>query len=74
MLVEAVKEENENLLYQQYLVDYGHMDESTFMNFESYKAKAFGIKPPKVDVEEILDDVKEIIKSDSKRLNIDGTP
>jgi hypothetical protein len=66
LLIDAVNMENEDLLWQQYLVDYSNMDPKHFTNFEEYKKKAFTQPIEKVDKEKVLAEAERIKKADQK--------
>lgn len=59
----AYKKQAEEMLYQQWLIDYSHMDKEHFMSFEQYKTKAFETKTEvskKLNIEEILKEAEKI--------------
>lgn len=67
-VIEAYKKENEDTLWQMYLVDYSHMNKDNYMNFIQYKEK---IMPKPIDrslsKEEILNKSKAILEKLSKK-------
>ena len=62
LLVDAHKKDLEDKLWQQWLVEFGRMDNSNFISFEEYKSKVFRVvNNVQVDKEKILREA-EIIK------------
>ena len=63
LLAEAYKRDHEDKLWQQWLVDYSRMDSNSFMSFEDYKNKFFGVNVY-VDKEQVLKDAEAIKAAD----------
>ena len=59
LLISAHEKDLENQLWQQYALQYPGMNETTFVTFEDYKAKALGTTE-KADKEAILKDAESI--------------
>lgn len=64
MYLKARKENTEEKLWQQWLVDYSRMNSEHFTSWDDYKKES--IKPllKKVNVEEVLKDAEEIKRLD----------
>jgi len=67
LLIDAHKKDLEDKLWQQWLVEFGRMDNSNFISFEEYKSKVFKVvNTTKLDKEQILKDA-ELIKMAHQR-------
>ena len=64
MYIKAKRENTNDKLWQQWLVNYGRMDSEHFTSWEDYKKES--MKPPlaKVDIEQVLKDAEEIKRLD----------
>lgn len=66
LLLDATIKEAEEKLWQQWLIEFGRMDNTNFVSFEKYKTDAFktveNIKVEKPSTEEILKDAEEVIR------------
>ena len=65
-IIIAYRKDAEDILYKQWLVDYGNMDEENYMSFEKYIDKAFS-DPTKLDKIEILSEAEKIKNADQGR-------
>lgn len=66
----AYQKDAEDRLWQQWLVDYSHMDKENFMSFENYKNKVFKNESEnnrKIDIKEIIDEAEAIKNLDQKK-------
>ena len=66
MYIKAKKENAEDKLWQQWLVDFARMDHESFTSFENYKKEAFGPKAEALDKEKILEEAEKIKALDQK--------
>lgn len=61
LLRDAHRQDLEEKLWQQWLIEFGRMDKENFISFEKYKADAFRIVDnAKYDTEQILKDAEEV--------------
>ncbi len=67
MYLKAKRENAEDKLWDQWLVDFARMDQETFIPFEDYKKEAFKPKPEKLDIDKILAEAEKIKALDQKR-------
>lgn len=72
LLIDAHRQDLEEKLWQQWLVEFERMDSSNFISFEKYKDDAFKlVDNTKYNKEQILKDAEAIKKADqaSKKAN-----
>ena len=70
LIIDANKKDLESKLWQQWLVEFGRMDNTNFVSFEKYKSESFKVEDnAKYDKEEILKKA-EIIKNAHQKVKV----
>lgn len=69
LINKAYKSKSEEILWQQWLVDYSRMDKDTFINFDKYKEKLIGNRNKtfvKTNATSVILEMQKIKEADQK--------
>ena len=70
MYAKAKRENAEEMLWQQWLVDFARMSHENFISFQDYKGEALKPKIERLDKEKILEEAEKIKILDQKGKNL----
>lgn len=70
MIVKALKNETRDKLYELYLTKYPHMDKNNYISFDDFYKKCTVKVSTNKNKEDILNDVKNILKNNKFKKTI----